>query len=378
MLRFSHRRRSVLDLISMGTFRTLTAADVVEVLAGYRPRRLPRATAPSPPAPSTPTSPSRSTAGALFLARQRGQGARRRRARGRHRRAPGGARACPRRRRCRRTDGEPLLHLARVCTCRCFPWVPGRVLARAEVGPPHARQAGAALAAPAPGGRRLPRPPSRPLRARRDRTAASPPSRRRLAIRRWPRRWRSWGRRSTALARQRAPRSCRSGSSTAICSSTMCSYDGGALVALLDFEQASWGRLAYDLAVSVLAFGFGARRLPRRRHPRLHRGLLPAARRRPPRSGSAFADELRFAACRFAVTRITDVYLRRNARRPAGQGLPPLPAAPARHRPPRSTTAAICCACPDRRRSGFHCGQALRTMEMYLRSISLRSLSRST
>ena len=27
--------------------------------------------------------------------------------------------------------------------------------------------------------------------------------------------------------------------------------------ALLDFEQASWGRLAYDLAVTILAFGFG-------------------------------------------------------------------------------------------------------------------------
>ena len=33
--------------------------------------------------------------------------------------------------------------------------------------------------------------------------------------------------------------------------------DAGALTALLDFEQASWGRLAYDLAVSMLAFGFG-------------------------------------------------------------------------------------------------------------------------
>ena len=34
-------------------------------------------------------------------------------------------------------------------------------------------------------------------------------------------------------------------------------YRGPTLAALLDFEQASWGRPVYDLAVSVLAFGFG-------------------------------------------------------------------------------------------------------------------------
>ncbi len=52
-------------------------------------------------------------------------------------------------------------------------------------------------------------------------------------------------------------------------------FEGRALRALIDFEQAAWGRLCYDLAVTTLAFGYGR-------------------------------DDFRFA-----VTRITDVHLRR-------------------------------------------------------------------
>ena len=84
------------------------------------------------------------------------------------------------------------------------------------------------------------------------------------------------------------------------------------LAALLDFEQASWGRLAYDLAVTVLAFGFGRDDF----RPDVTRALIEAyAAVRPPTPAerAAFGAELRFAACRFAVTRITDVHLKQGA-----------------------------------------------------------------
>lgn len=86
--------------------------------------------------------------------------------------------------------------------------------------------------------------------------------------------------------------------------------DDGGLAALIDFEQASWGRLAYDLAVTVLAFAFGRDDF----RPELVRALIDAyAAVRPPTDAerAAFPDELRFAACRFAITRITDVHLKR-------------------------------------------------------------------
>ena len=82
--------------------------------------------------------------------------------------------------------------------------------------------------------------------------------------------------------------------------------------ALLDFEQASWGRLAYDLAVTVLAFGFGRDDF----RPDITRALLDAyVASRPPSAEerAGFGAELRFAACRFAVTRITDVHLKQGA-----------------------------------------------------------------
>jgi homoserine kinase type II len=88
--------------------------------------------------------------------------------------------------------------------------------------------------------------------------------------------------------------------------------DAGALAALIDFEQASWGRLAYDLAVTTLAFGFGRDDF----RPEIVRALIDAyAAVRPVRDAerAAFGAELRFVACRFAVTRITDVHLKRDA-----------------------------------------------------------------
>jgi homoserine kinase type II len=95
-------------------------------------------------------------------------------------------------------------------------------------------------------------------------------------------------------------------------------HEDGRLSALLDFEQASWGRLAYDVAVTVLAFGFGADDF----RPDVTRAFLEAyaAVRRPTREERAgFAAELRFAACRFAVTRITDVHLKRASGAPGGK-----------------------------------------------------------
>lgn len=89
-------------------------------------------------------------------------------------------------------------------------------------------------------------------------------------------------------------------------------FEGNQLVALLDFEQASWGRLAYDLAVTTLAWGFGSEDF----RPDVVGALFEgygSERRLEDRERQAFPGELRFAACRFAVTRITDVYLKRGA-----------------------------------------------------------------
>ena len=89
--------------------------------------------------------------------------------------------------------------------------------------------------------------------------------------------------------------------------------DAGALTALIDFEQASWGRLAYDLAVTTLAFGYGRDDF----RPEIVRALStptpPRVRLDRRRAGARFGAELRFVACRFAVTRITDVHLKRDA-----------------------------------------------------------------
>ena len=89
-------------------------------------------------------------------------------------------------------------------------------------------------------------------------------------------------------------------------------FDGATLVALLDFEQASWGRLVYDLAVTTLAFGFGRDDF----QPAIVRALFEGyshERLLTETERNAFGDELRFVACRFAITRITDVHLKRAA-----------------------------------------------------------------
>ncbi len=84
-------------------------------------------------------------------------------------------------------------------------------------------------------------------------------------------------------------------------------FRGSELVLLLDFEQASTGSLAYDLAVCINAWCWG----DDLERP-LSRALVAGYRARrelPPPDRDALYVELRAAAMRFAVTRITDVYL---------------------------------------------------------------------
>ncbi|MBA3504109.1 MAG: homoserine kinase [Myxococcota bacterium] len=86
-------------------------------------------------------------------------------------------------------------------------------------------------------------------------------------------------------------------------------WKAGQLVAILDFEQASGGSLAYDLAVCINDWCWtGAPRFD------LVRALLAGYQaRRPLTDGDrvALPIEVRAAAMRFTITRITDVYLAR-------------------------------------------------------------------
>jgi len=89
-------------------------------------------------------------------------------------------------------------------------------------------------------------------------------------------------------------------------------WEGARLVAILDFEQASGGSLAYDLAVCLNDWCW----CPDRAAPRLElaAALLAGYRRRrplPDADRAALPVELRAAAARFTITRITDVYLAR-------------------------------------------------------------------
>lgn len=197
-----------------------------------------------------------------------------------------------------------------------FPWVHGRTLRRDEVGPAQARAAGAALARLHLAGRDFD--DRRPGRYEPDEIA------RRLAA------VAALDRPELAeavmalrpeldrLARVRAdglPLGLIHGD---LFIDNVLFDEAGELVALLDFEQASWGRLAYDLAVTLLAFAFGRDDF----RPAETRALIEgysAVRPVTPAERAAFADELAFAACRFAVTRITDVHLRRAAGAPGGK-----------------------------------------------------------
>lgn len=84
-------------------------------------------------------------------------------------------------------------------------------------------------------------------------------------------------------------------------------WEGGEITAILDFEQASGGSLAYDLAVCVNDWCWtGQPRLD------LAKALLDgyqSIRRLPDVDRTALLIEVRAAAVRFTITRISDVYL---------------------------------------------------------------------
>jgi homoserine kinase type II len=196
-----------------------------------------------------------------------------------------------------------------------FPWVAGRTLARAELAPAHAAAVGDALARlhlasdgypdQSPGRYE---PPEIDARLARIAALARPELGPAVAVL------------APELAQLRAERIA--GVPLGIIHGDLfvdnVLYDDtGALTALIDFEQASWGRLAYDLAVTTLAFGYGRDDF----RPEIVRALIDAyvasraAAARPVNDAerAAFGAELRFVACRFAVTRITDVHLKRDA-----------------------------------------------------------------
>jgi homoserine kinase type II len=84
-------------------------------------------------------------------------------------------------------------------------------------------------------------------------------------------------------------------------------FAGDAIAALLDFEQASTGSLCYDLAVCVNAWCFD-----RDPEPELVAALLDGYQSVRPLASAevrALPVEVRAAAMRFTVTRITDLYL---------------------------------------------------------------------
>lgn len=198
-----------------------------------------------------------------------------------------------------------------------FPWVPGRTLSRGEVRETHVQQVGRALGRMHREGTSFPdRRPGRYepdeifRRLDRVRVAAGsdPPLADAVAI---------LGPELDELTdRRRAPLPEGLIHGDLFIDNVL--FCGDELSALLDFEQASWGRLAYDVAVTLLAFGFGHSDF----RPELVRAFLRSyAAERPLTKDerATFADELRFAACRFAVTRITDVHLRRSEGAPAGK-----------------------------------------------------------
>ncbi|HVV49550.1 MAG TPA: homoserine kinase [Polyangia bacterium] len=203
------------------------------------------------------------------------------------------------------TAGQPFA-LWREQIVSLFPWVAGRTLERAELEPAHAAAVGAALARlHLAGADFADRRPGRYEPAEIDRRLAQVAALERPDL-------------LPAVAVLTGELAGLAGARAAALPAGLIHgdlfvdnvlYAGGSLAALLDFEQASWGRLAYDLAVTLLAFGFGADDF----RADLTRALIAGyAAVRPPTAEerAAFGAELRFAACRFAVTRITDVHLK--------------------------------------------------------------------
>lgn len=86
-------------------------------------------------------------------------------------------------------------------------------------------------------------------------------------------------------------------------------WEHGEIAAILDFEQASGGSLAYDLAVCINDWCWNG--APRMELVRALVGGYRRVRDLTPSDREALPIEVRAAAARFTITRITDVYLAR-------------------------------------------------------------------
>jgi homoserine kinase type II len=84
--------------------------------------------------------------------------------------------------------------------------------------------------------------------------------------------------------------------------------DAGQLVAVLDFEQATYGPLVYDLAVAINAWCWTGSTIAKPAVETLL-GAYEAIRPLDERERARLVDEARLVAARFAITRITDVFL---------------------------------------------------------------------
>ena len=212
--------------------------------------------------------------------------------------------------------GEPWLEW-RGTYASLFPWVEGRTLTRQEITPEHATEAGVALGrlhragmgySDQRPGRYEPQEIQRRFHELEAPAAGDPALAAAIA---------ELGPELARLRRDRQPDVPLGLIHGDLFIDTVL-YRGTTLTALLDFEQAAWGRLVYDLAVSVLAFGFG----PEDFREDVTRAFIDGYLETRPVSEeerAAFGDELCFAACRFTITRITDVYLRREAGAPPGK-----------------------------------------------------------
>lgn len=212
--------------------------------------------------------------------------------------------------------GQPYLQWSNVYAS-VFPWVQGRTLPRREVGPAHAASVGRGLARLHAAGKDFPdhgagRYEPDEIQRRLGQVSASAAGDPALmdAVR-------ILGAELATLATERGDVDMGLIHGDLFIDNVLFE-ESGQVAALLDFEQASWGRLVYDLAVSTLAFGFGSDDF----RPDVTRVFIESyIRERPPtiREAAAFGADLRFACCRFAITRITDVYLRRQAGAPTGK-----------------------------------------------------------
>lgn len=299
----------------MGTFRILSADDVRAIFAGYGCGEY-RAHDPIAAGTINTNVAVRTTAGRFFLRVNEGK------SRDDVEREAAivlhvASRGVPTPRPLLTADGRPYASFDGAFVS-LFPWVEGSVLSRSAVQPQHARQVGDALALLHQAGADLTdRRPGRyePDEIRRRfvsiaaRASGDPALEAAVAV---------LGPELDRLERERAAELPLGLIHGDLFIDNVLFDKTGRLGALLDFEQASWGRLAYDLAVCLLAFAYGQDDF----RPDVTRALVEGyTRARPlsPVEREGFGAELRFVACRFAITRITDVYLRREAGAPGGK-----------------------------------------------------------